>query len=82
MKNNFSKILGERLLSISNVSKQTKISRTTLTNFYYRRNKSVSYQTLEKICDYLEIPLSELLEYEPKKTSPVYQTKLVKKISL
>lgn len=67
MKNNFSKILGERLLSISNVSKQTKISRTTLTNFYYRRNKSVSYQTLEKLCDYLEIPLSELLEYEPKK---------------
>ncbi|WP_303753306.1 helix-turn-helix transcriptional regulator [Enterococcus sp. S86.2] len=67
MINNFSRILGERLLKISQVSTETEISRTTLTNFYYKRNKNISYQTLEKICDYLEISLSELLEYEPKK---------------
>ena len=37
--NNFSKLLGERLLKISKVSEETGISRTTLTNLYYRRNR-------------------------------------------
>ena len=67
MKNNFSKILGERLLSISDVSKKTGISRSTLTSFYYRKNKMIKYETLMKICDYLQINLSELIEYEYKK---------------
>ena len=70
MENKFSRILGERLIRISDVSKATGLSRTTLTNFYYRRNKNVSYETLEKLCDYLNVSLSELLEYYPvtKKT--------------
>lgn len=66
MKNNFSKILGERLLSITDVSKETGISRSTLTSFYYRKNSMIQYETLIKICDYLQINLSELIEYEPK----------------
>lgn len=67
MKNNFSKILGERLLTISDVSAKTGISRSTLTSFYYRKNKMIRYETLIDICDYLQISLSELLEYDPKK---------------
>lgn len=67
MKNNLSAILGMRLLSISKVYKDTGISRSTLTSLYYRRAKNVKLDTLRKLCDYLQIPLSDLIEYTPKK---------------
>ncbi|MEG0458806.1 MAG: helix-turn-helix transcriptional regulator [Vagococcus sp.] len=59
--------MGDRLISISDVSKNTGVSRSALTNFYYRKNKMIKYETLIKICDFLQIPLSELIEYQPKK---------------
>lgn len=67
MENNFSKILGEKLIKISNVHFATGVSRSTLTNFYYKRSVNIQLETLIKICDYLQIPLSELIEYQPKK---------------
>jgi len=68
MKNNFSRILGERLLSISEVSSGTGISRSTLTSLYYRRTKTIKLQTLMKICDFLNVSLNELVEYDPRVT--------------
>lgn len=65
MRNNLSKILGERLLSISEVSRETGISRSTLTDLYYRRTKRFDSETIMKLCNYLQVPMSELLEYEP-----------------
>lgn len=66
MNNNFSEILGARLISISTVQEATGISRKTLTDLYYRRTKNTKFDTLRKLCDYLQIPLSELIEYKPK----------------
>lgn len=66
MKNNFSMVLGSKLLKVDDVYKATGISRTTLTELYYRRKTNVELKTLKKICDYLQIPLSELIEYTPK----------------
>jgi len=63
--NNFSKILGAKLLKIEDVSRSTGISRTTLTNLYYKRQNNVELKTLKKICDFLQVPLSELMEYVP-----------------
>lgn len=65
MKNNFSTILSERLITITKISKETGISRSTLTNFYYRKRQNFELGTLKTICDYLQIPLSELVEYVP-----------------
>lgn len=67
MINNFSTILGHNLLTITNVYKGTGISRSTLINIYYQRTRSVKLNTLIKICDYLQVPLSELIEYIPNK---------------
>lgn len=66
MNNNLSAIFGARLLTITKVQKDTEISRSTLTNLYYRRAKNVKLDTLQKLCDYLQIPLSKLIEYTPK----------------
>jgi putative transcriptional regulator len=65
MDNKLSTILGERLLKISDVYANTGIARTTLTNIYYQRSTSIRLSTLIKICDYLQVPLSELIEYVP-----------------
>lgn len=67
MRNNLSKILGERLLKVSDIHDSTGISRSTLTHFYYQRATNIQLETLTKICDYLQIPLSELIEYQPEK---------------
>lgn len=65
MNNNLSMILGSRLISITKLSDGTGLSRTTLTDIYYRRVKSIKTDTLIKICDFLQVPLSELIEYDP-----------------
>lgn len=67
MKNNLSRILGERLLKVSDLYQGTGISKTTLTNIYYQRVANIQLETLQKICDFLQIPLSELIEYVPQR---------------
>lgn len=65
MINNFSSIIGGKLISITKISNDTGISRSTLTNLYYKRTHSVKFKTLMKLCDYLQVTLSELIEYIP-----------------
>lgn len=66
--NNFSKLLGERLLKISKVSEETGISRTTLTNLYYRRNRKISFDVLDKLCEYLNCNVGDIIEYKGDKS--------------
>ena len=67
MKNNLSAILGAHLIKVSDIHESTGISKSTLTNLYYHKAVDVKVGTLMKICDYLQIPLSELIEYVPEK---------------
>lgn len=62
--NKFSVLLAERLLKISEVSKETGISRTTLTNLYYRRTDKISFEVLNKLCKYLNCNIQDILEYK------------------
>lgn len=64
--NNLSQILGEKLIKISQVSKDTGISRSTLTNLYYKRSKAISGDVLHKLCDYLDCSVGDLLERQKK----------------
>lgn len=64
--NNLSIVLGERLLTVGDVAKGTGLSRGTVSAVYHRKADSVRLATLKKICDYLQISLSELIEYKPQ----------------
>lgn len=66
MTNNLSTILGARLITIGDLAKETSLSRSSISSLYHKKNKNVKLQTLIKICDYLQIPLSELIEYVPE----------------
>ena len=68
IKNHFSRILGERLLKISKIAEETVISRTTLTNLYYRRCMGITFDTLDKLCRYLDCNIGDILEYVDDET--------------
>lgn len=63
--NNLSKILGERLITIGKVAEKTGLSRGTVSAIYHRRADNVKISTLKLICDYLQVPLHELIDYVP-----------------
>lgn len=64
IRNKFSALLGARRIKISEVSKATGISRTTLTNLYYDRTCNITLEVVDKLCRYLGCQVSDLFEYE------------------
>ncbi len=63
--NNLSAILGERRLKISKLSEDTGISRSTLTNLYYQRTTSISFDVLNHLCKHLNCSVNDLITYIP-----------------
>lgn len=63
--NRLSRIMGDRLIKITKMSNDTGLSRTTITNLYYRRAKKIDLDTLNKICSYLNCQVSDILEFVP-----------------
>lgn len=62
--NKFSMILGAKRLKITDVAKNTGISRTALTNLYYDRNAAISLDTLDRLCGFLQCGIGDLFEYK------------------
>lgn len=60
--NNLSMILGQRLEKISILSQNTGLSRSTLTEMYYKRLKGVSLKTLETLCLYFDCDVGDILK--------------------
>lgn len=68
MKNNFRVFLAIKRLKLAEVSRETGISRTTLTNFYYERLENPNYSTLNKVASFLDISVDELMNSEVEVT--------------
>ncbi|UXJ67777.1 helix-turn-helix domain-containing protein [Lysinibacillus fusiformis] len=68
IKCNLAVLLAERNLKISEVSKKTGISRTTLTALTQNQSKGIQFDTFDTICNFLKVTpnelfIQELLEY-------------------
>lgn len=61
--NKFSMIVGARRLKISDISRETGLSRTTLTQLYYDRCKYITFETLDKLCEYLKCGIGDIIEH-------------------
>lgn len=59
-----STILGEKRLKMADVVRGTGLARDTVRNLYYDKTRRVDYEVLEKICDYLDCVLEDILEYK------------------
>lgn len=62
---NLAVLLAERRLTLSKVSEDTRISRTTLTSLASRSAKGVQFDTLNTLCQYLKVPPEALFIYLP-----------------
>lgn len=60
-------MLNKKNLTITEVSNETGIARSTLTPIVNtpEKVKSIRFDTMDKLCNYLNIKLSELIEYKP-----------------
>ena len=64
MRNNFRVILAKKRKTVADLSKDTGISKTTLTNLYYERTKNPDRKTLLKLSKALGVTIDEILTVE------------------
>lgn len=70
IKCHLSRLLGERKLKISDVTRDTGINRGTLTRLYHETAERVELEVLDLLCTYLSCELQDLLEF--KRTTPAF----------
>lgn len=59
---NLSRIMGERRLKIADVCRDTGLSRTTVARLYHEDVIKLDLETLEILCGYLDVDISDMLE--------------------
>lgn len=69
IKCNLAVLLAERNIKISELSRKTGMSRTTLTALYYNQSKGIQFDTFDALCSYLkctpnDLFIQEVLEYD------------------
>lgn len=62
-----SKKLGEKRISQATLARMTGIRPTTISDLYNEMAARVGLEQLDKICEALNCPLSDILEYVPNK---------------
>ena len=63
IKCHLSRIMGEKKLKISDITRDTGINRGTLTRMYHETLVKVDLKTLNILCTYLRISVGELFEH-------------------
>ena len=64
MNNNFRVILAKQRKKVSDVHKETGISKSALISLYDERTKRPDIETLQKVAEYLGVTIDELLTVE------------------
>ena len=65
IKNRLSIVLGEQRMRVSELSKLTGISQNALNKIYHNKSKGIDFDTLNKLCNTLQINSQELFEFTP-----------------
>lgn len=64
MRNNFRVILAKRKLKMSDVVAGAGLSKNTVRALYYETAKGVQFETLDKLCVFLQCDIGEIFELE------------------
>lgn len=71
------RLMGERKLKITDVSRDTGVNRGTLTRMYYETAERYDVAVLDVLCSYFACPIEQLVEHigdgdaaGPKKLGP------------
>lgn len=55
----------KRMYSLRELHEKTGLSRTTLTALYYEKGKGVQFETLDLLCEALNVEVGELIDRAP-----------------
>lgn len=64
--NNLSVVMGKKRMSIAETARLAGLKYSTVDNLYHDKTKSISFETLDKLCFALECEPSELFTYVEK----------------
>lgn len=62
---NLSILMAERNIKMSQLVSETGISKTALTDLVYNRSKAIQFNTINKLCIFLDVTPSELISFFP-----------------
>ena len=62
--NRLSRLLGERRMSVRELQRRTGLAYATVYNLYSGKSNRVDFETLDKICDALDVGVGDVLEYQ------------------
>jgi len=65
VKCNLSTLMGAKRLNIQDVFEATGLSRRTISELYHDKVTRIDYGTLNKLCDFLNCDVKDLIEYTP-----------------
>ena len=65
IKNNLAVLMAERELKIADVYKETGISKTTLMALSENKGKGIQLETIDKLCNFLNVSPKEFFVYSP-----------------
>lgn len=54
--------MAQRFIKLSKLSRDTGISRSTLSKIYYSKSEMISFDVLDKLCKYFDCEISDILE--------------------
>ncbi len=61
-----STLLGEKRMNMSELARQTGISKVTIGGLYHDRVSMIKYSIISRICTVLECSIDDLLEFTPE----------------
>lgn len=65
IKCHLSRIMGEKKLRIIDVARGCGVPRQSISKLYYEKSKRIDFETLDKLCRFLECQVGDLLEFIP-----------------
>lgn len=66
IKNNLSRILGEKRMKMTELCLLTGLSKSTVFRIYHDQISNISIETIDKLCNALECNTQELFEHIPE----------------
>ena len=67
IKIHLSRILGEKRMTQAELARQTGIRPSTINDIYNEMTERLNINHLDRICEYLECDVTDLIEYIPDK---------------
>jgi len=63
--NHLPTLLAERRLKVADAVRATGISKTTLHKIYNDQSSRIDFDTIDKLCEFLEVKVGDIFEYVP-----------------